>query len=648
MMRLVLLCVLLLASELAVARGCADDWPARVDTLSVFEDPGAGMSLEQVLALPDSAFDRLDQGHLFASYSHSAFWLRLSLAEVTTPGCARWLTVGEPRLTDIQVFVEEGEHWRRMQAGSAYPAVEWPVLARQPIFPLLADNSGNVLIRVMSRSLVIVEPLLWSEQALLAQRQRSALVDGLSLGIVLLVVPFSLIIGGIMRSPLLLTHAATVFGYIIGTCVLSGYLVHWPALLPWSDPIRSLVSVVSFTCFLGYARVLLRVRYLPRAWAHIYSGLLLLFIASHLWTLLLDHTQGNELTDLLRRISVYLVIPLTLLAAWYRGLSLIWMAWAVPLLYLTQFMVRYVLQMDQVIWQSRQDAFSLSSVVPGVVMLTCTLITELYRSRRRAQRARVELDDLREAEQESLESMVARRTAQLRESLQARGAMLARITHDLRTPLLDIVEYARRLAGVGSQDYPGRIERSAKRQLALIDELLEFSRSELPHNEMPGDLHLFLREIGEEVEPLAQRQRNHLEMHLAEDVPQQVSADFRRLRTVLVNLLSNAAKFTHEGRIDLRVTCQQQAANSVCLRFSVEDTGMGIHPDDQQRLLQPFERGRDVAAVDGCGLGLAIVSQALQAMGSELHLRSDGVQGSRFSFELNLALADEQSLAVLA
>lgn len=643
MMRLALLFVLLIASEVAMATLCSEEQPLRLERLAIFEDPGAALGLEQVLALPPQTFRSVEQSYLFANYTHSAFWVRFSLGEVANPACVRWLTAGDPRLSDIQVFVQSGDSWRHMQAGSAHPAEQWPVLARQPSFPLGADDGDTVLIRAMSRSTLIVEPMLWSQQAMLTQRQVSTLVDGLSLGIVLLVVPFSLIVGAIMRSPLLLVHAATVLSYIVVTCVLNGYLIHWPALLPWSDEIRSLVSVISFTCFLGYARVLLQVRQLPRFWGLLYGALLLAFIGSHLWTLLLDYTQGGAFTDLLRRLTVYLLMPLTLLVAWYRGVSLIWMAWAVPLLYLVQFLMRYVLQADQVIWQSRQDFFSLSSIIPGVVMLTCTLLTELYRSRKRARRARRELEDLREAEHGRLEGMVQRRTEQLSESLQARGAMLARITHDLRTPLLDIVEYARRLVTESRHDYPHRIERSAHRQLALIDELLEFSRSELPHHEMPGDLRLFLEEIADEVEPLAQRQDNAFALYLAADVPNQVSADFRRLRTVLLNLLGNAAKFTRGGHIQLHVSCLQRGTDTLRLRLSVEDTGRGIPPDEQQRLLQPFERGQGVDTIEGSGLGLAIVTQTLQAMGSALQVHSDGVSGSRFSFELCLALPSGQA-----
>lgn len=176
--------------------------------------------------------------------------------------------------------------------------------------------------------------------------------------------------------------------------------------------------------------------------------------------------------------------------------------------------------------------------------------------------------------------------------------------------------------------------------------MLEFSHSEQPQHEVPGDLHLFLRAIAEEVEPLARRHANDFELYLATDVPQQVSADFRRLRTVLLNLLGNAAKFTRGGRIQLHVSCQPRGVAALSLQLQVEDTGPGIHPDDQQRLLQPFERGAGVEAVEGSGLGLAIVTQALQAMDSALRVESDGVSGSRFSFELNLALPGERAGAL--
>lgn len=615
-------------------------------SLSVYEDRSGALDLQQVVALPEAAFRNLPARGFFHEYSHSAFWLRVQLPEAAGAERRRWLSVGGPRLSDIQVYVADGAGWRRMQAGAAHPPETWPVLARQPLFPLEADAPATLFIRVSGDSLLVVEPLLWSDRELLDHRQAIALADGLTLGIVLLVIPLSLIIGLIMRSSLLVAHAAAVLSYILLACVVNGYLVHWPALLPWASYIRPLASLVAFSCFLGYLCVLLQVARLPRIWACLYGGVLAAYVASALWSVFVDHVEGRFVVEWVMRLAAYVLMPLTLLAGWRRGLPLVWMAWAVPLLYLLQFLVRYVFQADHLPGQARQASYSIASTLPGVAILTCTLMTELYRSRARRRWAQQERSQRRLAAQGRLEAAVARRTEQLRASLGARAALLARLGQELREPLLDIIGSARRLVASSSSDYPQRIERNAQRQLELIEELGALSHQDVVPGPslQAGSLHAFLREIAEEAELLAARQHNRFAWRLGADVPCEVMADFRHLRRILLNLLGNAAKFTRDGHIGLGLDCLETDARMVRLRFSVEDTGIGIHPDDRVRLGQPFARGRNVERIEGFGLGLDIVRQLLEGMSSVLHLADDDLPGSRFSFEVCLMLAGAQDL----
>lgn len=626
---------------------------ARVDLapqIQMFEDPDAQLDALQVSQLPASRFSPASPELLGQEYSHSAFWLRFEIENRDTRICQRWLTVGEPRLHDIQLHVLRGGSWQTQVAGAAYPLEQWPLAERQPVFELVLEpgERAQVLVRVTTPTLLLLHPVLWSETALLKDRQRVSLGDGITLGIVLLVVPFSLIVGWIVRSRLLAVHAATVFSYVLVTWVASGYLITWPALMPWSLPIWSLLSVLSFLFFLAYARELLQVRRLPARWGRLYDLILLLFICACLWGLLVDSAQGRPLAEWCTRVAAYLLLPATLFTAWRRGLPLSWMAWAVPGFMLLQFLVRYVLQLDQLPWQARGSVLSLSSTLPGVAILVCTLITEVSRSRRREKRALTALERQQKAEQERLESTVALRTSQLRESLRARSTLMARISHDLRSPLVSIIDYARLVqAGVARDDFPHKIERNARQQLELIDELLEFSRSELQQLELtlaPGYLYGFLRELEEEATFLAARQNNRLECRFAADLPALVRADFRRLRQVLINLLGNAAKFTHDGWIRFEVDASLEADGRVRLSLKISDSGIGIDPHAGEQLLKPFQRGRGVESYDGSGLGLSIVTQLLLHMGSELKLERLEPRGSRFAFELVLESAGEDEL----
>ena len=244
-----------------------------------------------------------------------------------------------------------------------------------------------------------------------------------------------------------------------------------------------------------------------------------------------------------------------------------------------------------------------------------------------------------------LEGMVAERTAELEQSLRSRSMLLAHIGHDLRSPLGAILDSVRQWRGGWSdRDHPQTIERHVHQQMSLIDELLEFSRGELVELELepvPGYLPGFLHEIAGSARPLAERQRNRLGCAFDASLPAVVMVDFRRLRQVLMNLLGNAAKFTQDGAIDFRVEAVSSGAGWVHLRVAVEDSGIGLDPDRSDALAQPFVRGDNVERHQGHGLGLSIVSQLVEKMGSRLETSNSPGGGAAFSFGLSLPLAKE-------
>ncbi|WP_460116085.1 hybrid sensor histidine kinase/response regulator [Pseudomonas sp. H2_D02] len=624
---------------------CRTDYLNLMPVVQIFEDTQARLSLQEVAQRPDADFKVATPGWPTQGYSRSAFWLKLQLTNSSAATCSRLLVVGAPRLEDIRVY-QPGQD---AHGGAAYPLAEWPQpAARQPAFPvtLVAGESTTVFVRVASNFQMLLEPELWSEPALLRSQQQTYLSDGLTLGIVLLVVPFGLIVGWILRSPLLSVNAGAVLSYILMTCIINGYLIYWPTALGWTRELMTCASALSIVLFLAYMRVLLQVARLPRIIGWSYWVPLLGCILGRVWWLKVDPVQGAQIVQM-SLLSFYGALFPTLFMAWRKRLSYNWMAWLVPGLLVGQMLMRNFFPQEQLPWQSPHSKNNLSSTLPGVVLLVCTLIMEVLRSRNREKHALSTLDQQRQAEHERLESTVALRTSQLRESLEARSALMARISHDLRSPLVRIIDYARLLHAGPNRDYQATIERNARQQLELIDEMLEFSRGELEQMQLalaPGYLYGFLQEIADEAGFLAARQGNSFNAVLADDLPPLVEADFKRLRQVLMNLLANAAKFTRNGQIRFEVNGGPGAtANTVELRFSVIDTGIGIDPHEFEQLLQPFRRGRNAQRYEGSGLGLSIVSQLLERMDSRLEPQATG-QGSHFSFRLQLKCADEHDL----
>ncbi|WLG69112.1 hybrid sensor histidine kinase/response regulator [Pseudomonas brassicacearum] len=648
LLQVLLLTIALLSTGLLRAAPvdiCRADHLDLMPAMQIFEDTQASLSLEEVTQLPNTYFKHATPGWPTQGYSRSAFWLKVQLSNSSTAACSRLLVVGAPRLEDIRVY-QPGQD---AHAGGAYPLAEWPQPAtRQPAFPvsLAAGESATLFIRVASNFQMLLEPELWSEPALLRSQQQTYLSDGLTLGIVLLVVPFGFIVGWILRSQLLTVNAGAIFSYILLTCILNGYLIYWPTALGWTRELLTCASAFSFVLFLAYIRVLLQVARLPGIIGWSYWVPLLGCILGRLWWLKIDPVQGAQIVQI-SLMSFYGVLLATLFMAWRARLNYNWMARLVPALLLGQLLMRLFFPQEQLPWQSPQSKYSLSSTLAGVALLVCTLIMEVARSRNREKNALSTLDQQRQAEQERLESTVALRTSQLRESLAARSALMARISHDLRSPLVRIIDYARLLHAGPNRDYQATIERNARQQLELIDEMLEFSHGELEQMQLtlaPGYLYGFLNEIADEAGFLAARQGNTFEAVLADDLPPLVEADFKRLRQILMNLLANAAKFTRNGQIRFEVSASSGAStNTVELRFSVIDTGIGIDPQEFEQLLQPFRRGRNAQRYEGSGLGLSIVTQLLERMDSRLEPQATG-QGSHFSFRLQLNCAQEHDL----
>ena len=247
-----------------------------------------------------------------------------------------------------------------------------------------------------------------------------------------------------------------------------------------------------------------------------------------------------------------------------------------------------------------------------------------------------------------LEDMVSERTAELQQSLRSRSMLLAHIGHDLRSPLVGILDSLRQWrAGSMERHPPERIERHVRQQMSLIDELLEFSRGELVELQpepVPGYLYGFLHEVADSAALLAERRHNRLVCRFADDLPPVVSADFRRLRQVLLNLLGNAAKFTADGTLVFRVDALPLRGHIVRLRMTIQDDGIGLGVETAEGLSQPFVRGHNAAGEQGHGLGLSIVVQLLQRMETSLASRAAPGGGTVFSFDLALPLAEEHEV----
>jgi len=222
---------------------------------------------------------------------------------------------------------------------------------------------------------------------------------------------------------------------------------------------------------------------------------------------------------------------------------------------------------------------------------------------------------------------------------EAKSRFLATVSHEVRTPLNGILGMADLMSGTPlsaeQKSYLDSIRTSGEALASLIDEILDFSRIEagkLDLERKPFDLHALVEGVVELLAPRAQGKGLEIASSIAADAPQQVAGDAQRLRQVLLNLAGNAVKFTEAGGVGVRVL--RDGAGR--LRFSVADTGPGVPLAQRETIFAEFEQGDNVGALGGAGLGLAISSRLVAAMGGTLRLDSPPGGGAAFSFAITL------------
>ncbi len=248
--------------------------------------------------------------------------------------------------------------------------------------------------------------------------------------------------------------------------------------------------------------------------------------------------------------------------------------------------------------------------------------------------------------QRQAELQLAEARDQAEAANRAKSRFLAAMSHEIRTPMNGILGMASLLLETPQtpeqQTYACAIDQSARTLLALIDEILDFSKIEagkLELTEAPFAIETCIQGAVELLAPRAHEKGLEMAWSVDPQLPKLVSGDEARVRQILLNLLSNAVKFTDTGGVCLSASAKGEPDSvSVRVEMVVEDTGIGLSPEDMQGLFAEFEQA-DAAVrrrTGGTGLGLAISMQLARAMGGEIRVLSAPGKGSTFTVDILL------------
>ncbi|MFH0782988.1 MAG: response regulator [Pseudomonadota bacterium] len=231
----------------------------------------------------------------------------------------------------------------------------------------------------------------------------------------------------------------------------------------------------------------------------------------------------------------------------------------------------------------------------------------------------------------------------------SRGNFLARMSHEIRTPMNGIIGMASLLKKTAldakQHNYVEKALSSANTLLGLINDILDFSKidaGKLQLEEVPFNLEEILGNIANVVGMQAEKKGLEFVFRIDAGVSQHLIGDPLRLGQVLMNLASNAVKFTEQGDIVIAVGMEDRQENHVTLRFSVRDTGIGLQPEEVARLFTAFTQADDsiTRKYGGTGLGLAICKQLTELMGGEIWIESEPGVGTEFIFTAKMQLGE--------
>lgn len=659
----------LLQAPSTLAAGTLDiDSDFNRESLGLYADyqrvPESGQERPNPALLPESAWQPVLQDVPSFGFSSDRLWLRVQVHNRSTSLQQLILEIAYPPLDSVDAYLMQSDsliaHWKM---GDTLAFAQRPLQFRNFVIPfeLQGSDTATLYLSIASEGSLEAPLILWRQERFIEAQQYQLMGQGLYFGVMLIMIAYNLFIFIAVRHISYLYYVGTAASCMLFVAALQGvgFQVLWPNL-PRINAIAIPASIALFSVTAtAFTQSLLNLKKNAPRLYHLHIAIVGLFLLILVLSGILPYRQATTLVGVTSMINACITLATGSFLLWrgVRAARFFMVGWGCLL---TTFFLTGLNKFGLIPSNLILDNAVQFGSAAEILLFSFALADRINEERRAKQAAQqTAMNNLLQAEQEHARYLEIKHQNEVVElkaqqeviaaqaESRAKSEFLATMSHEIRTPMNGVLGMAQMLQDTSldhtQRQYVDVITGSGKALLNIINDILDYSKivaGKLEIELIDFDLEQLCLECVSVFRQVAESKQVTLYLSIQPDVPHYIRSDPTRIRQILLNLLSNAFKFTHQGQVRLHVSRSQTQLDA--LQFEVMDTGIGISADAQKNLFQAFSQADKSISrqYGGTGLGLNISCRLVELLGGKLSVESAPGNGSQFRFSVALVEAD--------